>query len=337
MRTLDDGARASLILTEIQRYGWDSMADSTRPLTSTERRSMAGVLADPVRVAEGADGALYVLDRDFRKIVVFNRDGSLRRVILGGHGEGPGEFVQPIGLAVTESGMIAVTDMRMRRLTVFDTNGEVAWSRAVLTAPPSGRLVAVGSRFYWMLDMYEFHERPPVVVADSLGMVVDSFKPPGRMDFALANGSPGAVGRGSDDDVLFAHPSPGVWTNLRTNATRGSAIMPDMQPKTLIRSTGVAVPYTPLMTHGIAALPDRSILLFYYSYDDDIHEKGHFTGHPNLASFDPGGTRTGIIALPGRRSSVFSVSRDSMHVFLSSDDPYPVVVRYRVAVASAGN
>jgi hypothetical protein len=79
MRTLDDGARASLILTEIQRYGWDSMADSTRPLTSTERRSMAGVLADPVRVAEGADGALYVLDRDFRKIVVFNRDGSLRR------------------------------------------------------------------------------------------------------------------------------------------------------------------------------------------------------------------------------------------------------------------
>jgi len=68
-------------------------------------------------------GRIYVLEGQDRHIRVYDPDGTLLRII-GGPGEGPGEF-----RSVTRFGFkgdtLWVNDNQLRRITMFDTNGEV--------------------------------------------------------------------------------------------------------------------------------------------------------------------------------------------------------------------
>lgn len=326
---------ATLTLTEIDRYGWASLADSGRAMTDLERRSLGGILARPVGATEGSDGSVYVLDRDFRKIVVFNRDGTLRRVIVGGYGEGPGEFVDPRGLSLTETGALIVGDQELHRLTAFDSGGKVLWSRRIPGPPPLSIVAANG--LVYVLVLYPSPRRMAIVVTDSAGFVTDSLYRPSDAEYRLAYaGSVGAIGRGMQGGLLFAHASPGQWTDLNTGSKLGVELVPEMMPAT-VRSDGYMVDYTPAVTYGIGQLPDSSILLYYFVHDPAAAASGRFIGATQLANFDALGHPVAFRTLDGIGSKVFSVSRDSMDVFLARDDPFPCIVRYRVALGNANN
>ena len=65
------------------------------------------------------DGRIYVLDRTGRRVLVFGRAGQVVGT-LGRPGEGPGELSDPVALAVSGAGEVAVYD--------YASGGVVRWS-----------------------------------------------------------------------------------------------------------------------------------------------------------------------------------------------------------------
>jgi len=68
------------------------------------------------------DGGLYVVDTERHRVVVFNRDGSLRGT-LGKRGTGDGEFNFPTMIWRQPDGRLLVTDSLNFRIQIFDASG----------------------------------------------------------------------------------------------------------------------------------------------------------------------------------------------------------------------
>jgi hypothetical protein len=81
------------------------------------------LIGDPVAIAVGGDGVVYMLDRQVPVVRAYAPDGTWLRD-LGREGGGPGEFRQPNGLAVLPDGRILVRDRGNVRIDVFGPGGE---------------------------------------------------------------------------------------------------------------------------------------------------------------------------------------------------------------------
>ena len=79
------------------------------------------------------DGRLVVLNRSFRQLLIFGRDGEFRG-LAGGPGEGPGEFADPIEFGVIGGDSIVVWDWGSGRLVLFGPEG--SHGRSVRLQPP---------------------------------------------------------------------------------------------------------------------------------------------------------------------------------------------------------
>jgi len=73
------------------------------------------------------NGNILVLDEQVNQILEFSPDGSLARTI-GRDGQGPGEIRGAIEFEVTSDGQIWVLDYGNRRITRWDSDGEVVGS-----------------------------------------------------------------------------------------------------------------------------------------------------------------------------------------------------------------
>lgn len=317
-------------LVELSRYGWASLADSgTRTLDLTARKAMAGVLARPVAVAEAKDGAVYILDADFRKIVVFESDGSFRRVTLGGYGQGPGEFDSPRDLFVDHNGNTAVIDQALRRLTVFDSRGSLRWSRAIRIADPM-RVVESGG-LYYIMGWYRSPRRA-VIVVDSTGGVRDSLYAPSKREYELGDaGSLGSLTMSAAGGVLFAGPSPGIWVDLRSGQSHGKELVRNQQAARM-RLDGDLISHTPAVISRIGQWSDGSTAVYYLLHDPAALEQGQLTALNYLALFKQGSADARVLNLGDDHShSVFAVGIRPGEFFLAVSEPYPQVIRYRVA------
>ena len=74
------------------------------------------------QVAFDKEENLYVLDGGNQRVLVFNPQGKFVRKI-GKKGAGPGELMQPVGLAVTADGNVAVTDLGRAAVSLFRKDG----------------------------------------------------------------------------------------------------------------------------------------------------------------------------------------------------------------------
>jgi hypothetical protein len=86
-------------------------------------------------VAFDASGRLFILDTDASRVTVLGPDGSLVHA-FGQQGEGPGEFLQPFGMAVLSGGEVALFDFGHQAFQLFGSDG--AFLRSVPTDPASG-------------------------------------------------------------------------------------------------------------------------------------------------------------------------------------------------------
>lgn len=77
----------------------------------------------PTSVALGAGGEIFVVDAGNHRIVVFDQNGTALRE-FGREGQGPGEFLDPVVLAVTND-TVVVQDVLNRRFSFFDTAGNL--------------------------------------------------------------------------------------------------------------------------------------------------------------------------------------------------------------------
>lgn len=86
-------------------------------------------------------GGVAVLDRQSRQVVEYAPDGEVVRV-LGGEGNGPGEFVSPRRLSVLPGDTVVVYDPRNRRLTLYPPGQEHPTLQAIdqelFPRPPTG-------------------------------------------------------------------------------------------------------------------------------------------------------------------------------------------------------
>ena len=102
-------------------------------------------------------GSLYVSDTGNKRIVRFDADGRVTGN-WGGAGNGPGQFVEPVGLAADSSGKIYVADTGNHRVQVFE---------------PDGRFVRQFPVFGWK----DFYTEPYIAVGPSDSVfVTDSWK-----------------------------------------------------------------------------------------------------------------------------------------------------------------
>jgi len=74
-------------------------------------------------LAGGADGEVYVLDRQAIEIRVFDRTGTYLRTI-GREGGGPGEMGQPMSIGVYPDGRVGARDPQNGRLQLWTAEGE---------------------------------------------------------------------------------------------------------------------------------------------------------------------------------------------------------------------
>jgi DNA-binding beta-propeller fold protein YncE len=87
-----------------------------------QRGKEAGQFLRPYRVVH-QDKALFVLDRDRRKVLRFTSDGTFQRE-FGEAGEGNGMLQDPIDLAVNPGGDLLILDARSADVQVFDPEGK---------------------------------------------------------------------------------------------------------------------------------------------------------------------------------------------------------------------
>lgn len=114
-------------------------------------------LYDAGRVRRDSAGHFYVLDREDRRIKVFNTNGHYLRSIGGGRGPGPAEFEGPLDFTVAPDGAIWVLDAGERDVTRFSTEGDVAETfrlddtfppqRITLTDEGNAIVLTLGSNF----------------------------------------------------------------------------------------------------------------------------------------------------------------------------------------------
>ena len=74
-------------------------------------------------VTPGGDGTFLLAEPMEGQVNVYGNDGRLLRVV-GGRGQGPGEFLFPLSARRTLDGGIVVADLQLARLTFFAASGE---------------------------------------------------------------------------------------------------------------------------------------------------------------------------------------------------------------------
>lgn len=86
-------------------------------------------------VAFDSSGRLFILDSDAMRVTVLDPEGSPAST-FGQQGEGPGEFLQPFGMAVLPGGDVALFDFGHQAFQIYGSDG--AFLRSVATDPVSG-------------------------------------------------------------------------------------------------------------------------------------------------------------------------------------------------------
>lgn len=320
-------------LREVQRYGWvDPPADSLT-LPEEIRRADGGLLAGVVGVVQTADSTVYVLDQEWRKIVAFRPDGEVQRVILGGPGEGPGEFQQPVHLAATSTGNLAALDYETSRITVFAPDGRLLETRNVRIPGRPLRLVYQGNTA-WLTTAAGLGSTEPVAyLLDSAGTAIQALQAPTERDRAFGSGVLTAEGDG--DRVILTLAQPGVWLEASTSQIlrRGSELYPEMEPPVPVQMEGfIRVPPAQAAVAGLGVFEDY-LVEHVWRYTAPFDWDNRPPVEHLLALFTTEGELLDTLGLPDgfRYSTKYTyVSPVTGHVFIPVFEPYPMVLEYAI-------
>ena len=157
-------------------------------------------------------GYLYVADTGNKRVVRFDKDGK-KVSEWGSAGDGPGEFVEPVGLAADAAGNVLVADTGNHRIQVFDAEGKFLRQFPVFglegllhRAVPGGRPHRTRS------------SRPTLggtgrTQYDEAGTLLQSWKPRGRLQ--AAHGDRRSIRSGgvavSDRETHRLYPGSSRW------------------------------------------------------------------------------------------------------------------------------
>lgn len=318
-------------LIPVRAVGWASeQPQLMAALPPSARAAGGGTLAQPRQFVEDRAGDLWVLDSEYRKIVRFGKDGTVRQVVLGGYGMGPTEFVRPRGLALDRNGHIYVLDAGQSRITVFDTMGRYVRSRSLPFGNAPLGIAAIGNQLY-VLRHYSVSERALFVIDETLTIVDSAVAVTPRMREFAQHGSVGSLAVDSEDQPILVLPFPGLWRPVRGEGLVGMDLAPRAHGRT-VRSSGMDARLTDAGTRGMATLADgHGRLILYYELDPRRVENGQPLPVFKLALISHDGTSLrGVLEVPFDDATAVASSGVPGHIWLGRTDPFPQVVLYRV-------
>lgn len=185
-------------------------------------------LHDVVMARRLVDGSIVIANAGTAELRVYGEAGDFVRSI-GGPGEGPGEFRSLSWLQVLAPDTLMVVDADLRRVTAFDTMGQLQWTTAIpsgsVPVPGDARLDDGSIVFLW--DGEDVWQR-----------VLNGTTPPGRTDRNTASlvryGPDGllldtlARFPGNEEAVILSEGRPATtfppWGRITTYAVAGSRI-----------------------------------------------------------------------------------------------------------------
>ncbi len=92
------------------------------------------ILISTISKIQIRDGKIYVLDDEAPALLVFDMSGKFIRKI-GNRGQGPGEYVGPLDMALCDSVILAM-DQGQARMILYDTLGGVMAEKYIANNPP---------------------------------------------------------------------------------------------------------------------------------------------------------------------------------------------------------
>ncbi len=316
----DREASITFSLEEIGTYGTDVLpvGDTTDGSGTFGRGALVQILA----VREDAQGNVYVLDSDYKKIAVYRESGTFARLVLGGYGEGPGEFRLPTSFDVASNGEVFVYDYALQRISVFDSTGQFQRMHVldrrlkdVLTTDSS----IVGT---------VFAARDSVLVAysRSTGARLGEYLSVASEDREYSpDGVVARLGRAADGDILVARHRPAKWYRYGASPRRAHGLdaIPNRPPWVegdREREAG--------HTLGIGSLaPDLVVVLYLRKID----VPGYGPAGVFLDVFRDNGKYLGTARLPLENANAFATSTDRESFLVSVDvPPFARVIRYRL-------
>jgi hypothetical protein len=321
------GAQGAHKLVPVQRYGWASADEGKRPITPAERALSGARLGNVGGIVEGVDGALYVLDNLALKVVVFNRDGSLRRV-FGPKGAAPGALDYPRSIALSDAGELFVLEQTLSRITVFDTAG--AFKRTItLGIKDPLHLLITHDRVY--VDRVGQPGQASVLGYDLKGALVDKLIVPTAEEEAFARaGQAYALARARNGAALIAYPNPGTWSSLSDPGKRfGRAIVAN---NTIWQHpTDKSVLVAPASMRGFGEMENGTRLIYFMQYDPITFKPPYNAAlHYNLAILKSDGTGAETLQMGSEFRHLLAISHDGKELFLAVTAPFPQVIRFRL-------
>lgn len=125
----------------------------------------------PTNLDGDTSGNIFISDQKWSHIFKFGPSGNFLKTI-GRKGQGPGEFMNPYCLTVTEDFLI-VSDTGARKIQVFDREGKYLKSIKVLK--PYIEIVADASGLIFASALRMSIETPLIDVLDKDGQLINSF------------------------------------------------------------------------------------------------------------------------------------------------------------------
>lgn len=318
----------TLRLTTIATYGWSDMSESPKPLSAADRRLFAGELGSTNGAVEGQNGEVFILDGMNKKVAVFDKDGGFLRA-FGGAGEGPGEFRQPIRIAIGPDGSVYVWDRGLKRISRFGADGRSISQRLLPLVPTVTDFTIVGGRA-WFVRMVLGRGHAVLAFDLNTGFAVDSFAPLTEVEAGISGyGAPGYIGSNARGEVIYAGPFP-VQLRIRSNGTTRSAGVNRFPDARGVESDR-GVRNSPVSMRGMAVRPDGSIAAIY-STSDISRERISAPLTYWLELLGPDGTSRGRVELADVERVGGIAAAANGDLLLSVTDEYPQVRRVRVVV-----
>jgi hypothetical protein len=286
------------------------------------------------------DSILLVLDRDWAKVVIFEPNARVARVILGGRGSGPREFRLPVDLRICSPDTLAVLDYTLGRVDLFSLKTDTVRNIRLQSYQPILHIVCTNTTI-WGTSLVAPPDSGDLLTAfDMTGRVIQTYPMPHS---EVPWGSSQIRTTDRDGRVLLAAANPGVWYRFDSNGTErvGFPIYPNLKPPVLDRGPSGQLRLAPAQAFavGIGAMPSGDVIIFYarFPHPFDWNEAAAENKPSYHAAIFPsaGGPPHGTVGVPvAPRNLYVHVSPVTGHVFLSADDPYPRVVEYAVTAQS---
>jgi hypothetical protein len=102
---------------------WDGRPHLVEELALGEETGDDAYMFGSISAAWATADRIYVVDPQVPAVRAFDVEGNFLHEV-GSVGQGPGEYLRPMDLAVTDDGRVIVTDLQGARLNIFGADGE---------------------------------------------------------------------------------------------------------------------------------------------------------------------------------------------------------------------